>query len=429
MKKKQPFQFFSIHTITGTIFVIVVSFLISQVAHTVDLFNPIERALKDFTLTDIVYQPRVDDNGQITRFNDKDVSPDIVLVNIGGADVGRAGLAAELERINQYEPAIVGIDAFFRRPGDPLADSLLAEAFRKTKNLVLVSKLDSLNDSTKVFNHLTLSYDEFSKHAHSGFANFITGGEDGYLTTRRFTPKEKYNNTYEWCFAGKILSIYAPKKFQVLKQRGNETELINYSGNLDKFFRLDYTDVLNPDNDLSFLKGKIVLMGYLGEPMGRASLDDVFFTPMNSEMAGRSVPDMYGITVHANILSMMLKEYYVSQAPDWLDPFLAVLICMLNVSLFLYFGDKYRRSSQLMMRLVQIGQGVVLTGLLIYLLAERDVYVEFTLSLALMFLAADLTEIYEGSVHSTIEMYKNRIGRNRKVDARSRYYKKRRTLY
>ncbi len=427
MKKKKKYQFFSVHTLTGTVFVIAVSYLISFAAQTIDFFNPLEMALKDFTFTDLVYQRDVDEeSGTETRFNTKQVSDKIVLVNIGGPELGRAGLAAELNRINQFHPAVVGIDAFFRRPGaDPYADSLLSEACRNTDKLVLVSKLENWDSINNRFTHLTRSADIFSNYAESGFANFITGGEEGYLTTRRFTSHENVDSTVEWCFTGKILSLYDKKKYKELISRSSQTEVINYAGNLDHFFRLDYTDVLDTTKDLSFLKGKIVLMGYLGKPMGAPSLDDVFFTPLNAQMAGRSVPDMYGITVHANILSMMLGEYYITQAPDWLDPLLAILVCMLNVSVFLFIGHKFKNSSQLMMRLVQIVQATVMTGLVIYLLSEKDVYVEFTLSLTLLFLAADLTEIYEGSVHSTIELYKTKFGRKR-LNARSRYYKKRR---
>lgn len=426
MRKKEKYRFFSIHTITGTIFVVVISLVLSIIPQNIDFFNPIEKALKDFTLTDVVFQRRLDDeSGVVKKFTNHEINDKIILVNIGGASVGRAGLAEQLEIINRYSPAVVGIDAFFKRPGDPIADSLLSEAFRNTNNLVLVSKLESWDSSKNRFTELTKSAEMFSRHATTGFANFITGGSDGYLTTRRFSAKEPVNDQTELCFTGKILSLVDKGKFGKLSKRGKPTEIINYSGNLEHFFRLDYTDVMDTTRDLSFLKDKIVLMGYLGEPMGNPSLEDVFFTPLNPEMAGRSVPDMYGITVHANILAMMLGEYYIAQAPEWLDPFLALVICLLNVSIFLFIGHKYRSSSQLMMRIVQILQGIILTGLLIYLLAEKDIYVEFTLSLTLLFLCADLTEIYEGSLHNAIAAYQLRRKRPA-TNSRSQYYKKRR---
>ncbi len=56
---------------------------------------------------------------------------------------GRGEIAEMLGRINQAEPAVVGIDAFFRAPKDedPVSDSALSAAMQATPNLVLVSKV------------------------------------------------------------------------------------------------------------------------------------------------------------------------------------------------------------------------------------------------------------------------------------------------
>lgn len=430
MKKKSRYTFFSIHTLSGTLFVVGVTYLLSLIVINIDFFNPIESALKDFTFTDIVFQSSIDEeSGTEKRFANRQVSPEIVMVNLGEMpdgrpDLARLKLAAQVNRLNQYAPSVIGIDAFFRKPGEPFADSILADAFSRTKNLVLVSKLEDWDSTKNQFASLTRSTSLFSQYAKSGFANFITGGDEGYLTTRRFTAEEPVGMDKEWCFTATILSLYHPKKFEVLAARPRKTEVINFSGNLQNFFRLDDSDLEDTTVDLSFIKGKIVLIGYLGDPIGKPSLEDVFFTPMNPEMGGRSVPDMYGITVHANILSMMLSENYIAQSPGWLDPCLAIAICMLNVSIFMYIGDRYRSMSQLMMRVIQILQAIVLMFITIYSLSQRNVAVEFTISLTLLFLAADLTEIYDGSIKSTVDLYKRKIGRPR--DARSKYYKRRR---
>ncbi len=412
MKNNHRYRFFSVHTVTGTIFVILVTYLLGQITLNIDFFNPVQQALADFKITDVVY----------SDFKEKrPPEQNIVLVNIGNLD--RAGLAAELEIINSYGPAVIGIDAFFKNPKDPEGDSLLAAAMRNTKNLVLVSKLDSFADNSQNFTHRIKSIPLFSEKAHSGYANFITGADDGFLTTRRFTTNEKLNAETEWSFASKILSIYAPEKFQQLAKRPKQQEVINYNGNLEHFFHLDYPDVFDETKDLSFLKGKIVLMGFLGEPMGKPSLDDVFFTPLNESKAGRSFPDMYGITVHANILSMMLGGFYIQQTPYWLDPLLAIVLCMLNVALFLYVGYKFRDISQLTMRIIQIVEGSILTGLMFYFLTVRDIEVDFEKTLVLVFLTADLAEIYEGSAKNLVERYKTKLQFGRK--AKLSIYKKR----
>lgn len=383
--------------ITGTIFVILVSYLLQLITVNIDFFNPITQALSDFKVTDVVY----------SKLKDKrPPEQEIVMINIG--NLGRGDLAMLLNRINEYEPAVVGIDAFFKKPKDPSVDSALAAAFSNTKKLVLVSKLDSV-DHKDQFNVLIKSADVFSHSAYSGFANFITGGDEGFLTTRRFTSLQKYGDTTEYSFTAKILSLYDPKRFAEMDKREKKLEIINYSGNLERYFKFDYPEVFDPSIDLSVIKGKIVLMGFLGEPMGEPSLTDIFFTPLNEKEAGRSHPDMYGITVHANILSMMLGGYYIDQAPGWLDPLLAVVLCMLNVALFIWVGKRFRDFSQLSMRIIQIFEGVVLTGLMFYLLTVKDYNVDFTITLVLVFLTADLAEIYEGTAKTIVEQVEVRL--------------------
>ncbi len=397
MKEPKGNRFFNVHMITGTIFVILVSYLLQMVTVNIDFFNPVTQALSDFKVTDVVY----------SKLKDKrPPEQEIVMVNIGNLD--RAGLAAVLQRINEYEPAAVGIDAFFKRPKDPFGDSALATVFANTKNLVLVSKLDSV-DSLDHFNHLVKSAEMFSFTANSGFANFVTGGDEGYLTTRKFTTLQEVGDTVEYSFTSRLLALYDPVRFKKLDARPKQLEIINYSGNLERYFKFDYPEVLDPNMDLSVIKGKIVLMGFMGEPMGEPSLTDIFFTPLNEREAGRSHPDMYGITVHANILSMMLGGYYIDQAPSWFDPLLAIVLCMLNVALFIWVGNQFRDFAQLSMRIIQIIEGTVITFIMFYLLTNHDYNVDFTLTLVLVFLTADLAEIYEGTAKTVVEQVENRL--------------------
>ena len=43
---------------------------------------------------------------------------------------------------------------------------------------------------------------------------------------------------------------------------------------------------------------------------------------------------MFGVVVHANIISMILKEDYVEQMADWQEVVMAIILCLLNVALF-----------------------------------------------------------------------------------------------
>ena len=59
----------------------------------------------------------------------------------------------------------------------------------------------------------------------------------------------------------------------------------------------------------SLLKNKIVILGYIGTPTGNEyDVEDKHFTPLNKITAGKSIPDMFGVVVHANIITMLMKH-------------------------------------------------------------------------------------------------------------------------
>lgn len=397
MRRQNPFK--TIHPFTGSLFVLLAGVLLSFIAVNIDFFNPLVRALEDYRMTDVVYS------------NFKDPVPpneNIVLINIGPAALGREGFAALLDRINQQDPAVVAVDAFFFKLSDPDSDRLLASALGKTHQLVMASKLDHLDEKSSVFRTVRQSAPKFLS-GRSGFANFITDGEEGYLTTRRFSWHERVADSVHYSFCAEIVRAYDSTAFRQLEQRSNANEIINYRGNLNSFQRLDFTEVLDPNTDLSFLRSKLVLMGYLGDRMGQSTLEDCFYTPLNPELGGRSVPDMYGIVVHANILAMILDQSYITEVPTSVDYILGFVLCLFNAGVFIWFGERYRQSAQLLMRVVQLIQGVILSGLVIYFLAEHNLYLDVSFSLAILFITADFIEMYDGLLAGRVERLQQKL--------------------
>lgn len=58
-------------------------------------------------------------------------------------------------------------------------------------------------------------------------------------------------------------------------------------------------------------------------------MDDLHYSPLNERVSGKSFPDMYGVVVHANILSMILNGRYASLASKLTSYFFAFLITFL----------------------------------------------------------------------------------------------------
>ena len=372
-------------------FIFLASGLMAFVALNLEFLNPFEKALKDFQVTDLAFSRFQQDR----YFEDR-----IVLVNFG--HISRGQLAVVLDSIARYEPAAVGIDAFFSKPKKPAEDFRLHMAMRKIKNLVLVSKLDSFDVNTNRYRHLKTSTPLFHSVSHSGFANFITGGEDGTLTTRRFTPVQPVGDTAEHFLGVEMLRLSDPEHYQKVIDRGNDLETIRYNGNIGSFFRVDYPQILNGTANLEILRGKYVLVGYMGEPMGRPDLEDIFFTPLNENIAGRSLPDMFGVVVHANILSMMLRDRFIDRLSNGWDIFFALLFAIANGALFLYWAEHKRAFFEIGVRIVQTLQLLAITAVTIYLLSHYHVKLRLGLSTFIVATSGDFVDIYHSALSERI---------------------------
>ena len=304
-----------------------------------DILNPISKAFSDFEITDVVFSHLRES---------PHASDDITMINIG--NLNREELAEMINIINEYKPKVIGIDAFFRKAKhseDPYMDSILvagdsalSSAFAKTEHLVLVSEIDN-NTNTIEYSHPM-----FVQHAEPGFADMITKGTDHFKSARHCLPKDSVDGKEVLSFPTKIAQIASPQKVKRYLARNNDTEIINFQGNIDTrvegvstnskifFSALDINQVFNREFDPSVIKDKIIIMGFMGNNLGDNTWEDKFCTPLNENYIGRTLPDMYGVVVHANIIAMILREHYINDMPLFWNFSISLLFIFLNVWLF-----------------------------------------------------------------------------------------------
>ena len=169
-------------SILGTAFIIslILLFQIVRFFGEFSLLDPIGDAIGDVEMTDLVFSeiresPSVDRN--------------VVLVNLG--ELSRREIAEELEIINQYEPAVIGIDSYFwALKEDSIGDLLLNRALSNIDNLVMVSQLK--------FNHFSDTYDSirfsdpYFNLGNTGFANLETDAltQHQFKVCRSFPPRK-----------------------------------------------------------------------------------------------------------------------------------------------------------------------------------------------------------------------------------------------
>lgn len=385
---------------------------IRQLVEKFSFLNPIETALSDFEMTDIVFSEGIRENPSIDT--------NIVLVNFG--NLSRRGIAREIEIIAAQKPKVVGIDCSFRVLKKEDDDSLLAQAMSKIENLVLYSKLDFTDHSKSgEFDTLLYCHPKFAQHGSSGFCNLITPGGDEYLTCRTFKPVDSVSGHIENAFAIEIANHVDPGKTEKFLSRKKDVEIINFRGNKDYFYSLDVTDLLGHDDGSGFiqepelnisLKDKIVIMGFMGENFGPSSnltREDKFHTPINKKYAGKAYPDMFGVVVHANIVSMVLNDTPMNTMSEWGSLLLAVFLCYLNVIFFFYIHDYYPSWYDLVVKTMQVLEVLLILGAAVIIYANYNYSMDVTIAAVAVGLCGDILEVYTGAMYNIVVRLRDRI--------------------
>ena len=377
-------RFFSLDNIitTGVILLILKFFF---VIFQIDFLNQLNNQIQDFQINDIVFS---------RLMNKKNIAIDtnIIIVNI--SDLKRDKIAILINLINNYEPKIIGVDGVFSKPKGDSVDKPLADAFSKVKNLVLVNRLVYDNDNNKVYVEKSLPL--FSQYAKSGFANFID--EVDFRTVRKFSPKEFVDKDIVMAFSTKIAEIYYPNAVKKLFERENESEIIYFKRNMKKYRIIDCSDAFNNQDTLGIVKGKIVLIGFLGPDLKTLSTEDNFYTPLNPNYIGKSYPDMYGVLIHANIISMILNGKYINALSDKLIIILTILLTYLTMAFFTYLRFNHSEAYEsLSLVFIFLEMGVFLT-IMFTMLLYFNFYIDLKNMLFVLAVSELVSESYFGSV-------------------------------
>lgn len=408
-----------------------------------DAFDPISQALGEFEFTDYVFS---------TLQKDPDLDTRIVLVNIGQAD--RRFIAQQIATISQSKPKVIGIDSYFNCEGgfynpvacpalaDTLGNLLLSNAIQEAGNVVLVSRFlqtdsliaaDSLKLGTSIdiYDSIETSDAIFNEHAYNGFANLVTSAtyQEDVKICRSFIPRWVVNGKEELAFAVKMVQLYDSARVRRFLNRNHEEEIINFKGNIDitdikvknlrdkanstsKFnslcYVVDMKDFEEGNFEPEIFKDAIVIMGYLGDYLGDSAWEDKFFTPLNIKTAGRANPDMFGVVIHANIVSMILNEDYVENLGNFWKYAMAILFCLINVVIFTKIDDAFPNwydASTVFVQLIEI-TAIALISLVIF--DKYRIKIDITLILATTVLLGPCFDIWKSIEYSLLPRFTKR---------------------
>lgn len=363
-------------TIFASLSVFLVIGLFAILPLNTSILNPFKTALEDLDFNDIAYSV-------LNKNNDMPFDNRIVIVNIGNAD--RLGLALMIKKLSAAKPKVIGMDVLFDGAKDTMQDLLMRSVIASTPNLVVVSRFDWKNKTEPE----QIGY--FGMNANKrGYANLI--GEDGG-TIRNFSPTETVNNKTYQSFPAALVSISNPKELQPLKNRKKKVETINYSRSIEKYMVIDGQDVLYDNVASDFFQNKIVLMGFINSDP--SNIEDKHFTPFNKKFAGKSIPDMDGIVIHANIISMILDKNYVRQLPKWLLWIINIVVCWLHVALFMRYYIEEHIWFHLVAKIAQIFFAILSVFVGILFFKWFNIKLDTKISLIVIILAIDVIYFYE----------------------------------
>jgi CHASE2 domain-containing sensor protein len=364
-------------TIFATLWVFLFIVGLGAIPLNLGFLNPIKLGLKDFDFNDISYS-------KLGKGDTSKLDRRMIIINIGQAD--REGLAMLIEKTAAMKPRVIGLDVLLDGPREPYKDSLLSETFKRHKNLVAAAKFQL--DSADRF---TMQHNYFLKDAaHVGYVNFPNDDKE---STRFVFPVKKNEDTTFYSFSSTLLKLYDTSAFQKLAKKGDQKLIINYSRRSDQYLVVEGEDILMDNVDSTALEGKIALLAYVGS--SPFDIEDKKFTPMNEKYYGKSFPDMNGIVVHANIISMALDDDFVKKVPLWMNLLIAIVVCWLHMSFFIRYYLESHIWFHLIAKLAQVASAIFFVWLGIYLFDRYRLKVDLKMSLIVIILAVDVIYFYE----------------------------------
>jgi CHASE2 domain-containing sensor protein len=342
-------------------------------------FNPVKVTLSDFSLTDLAF----------SKFHETFLKDDrIIIINIDTAR--RRTIADILIKLNKDQPKLIGLDVLFG-PQQDENDPYLKNAIGSIPRLVVSYK--SFREKEGAIDTL-VSNRIYPTDLLEGYVNFI--GEDlGVI--RYYKPFSQGRGKTLKSFSSAIIELADSSCYSKLVDRNNNVEWINYRRNDQGYYIITGSDLLNNKVEPNFIKDKIILVGYVNN--SPSNIDDKHFTPLNEKLLGRSIPDMNGVIIHANILSMILDNKYISRSPGWMNVLIGMIIIWFHLAFLLKYYFRQHLWFHLTAKIVELGMGILLLYLSIKLLEFFNISIDFTVTLVAIVIAVDVLYFYEAASH------------------------------
>lgn len=226
----------------------------------------------------------------------------IVLINVGHSDMRE--IAEQIDAINNLNPAVLAIDIAFTGYNGTKEDVHLANALKKTKKLILPSKIASHGqdyygkEMITVYPACDFAFEPM--HSTSGFVSAEVSVSDADRIPGQFML---WQTTYEvdTFYHFSLMTAMAFDSLAAMSFLRNHDRFVpvDYQHGGQKFPTFSAEDVLGGKVKQEQVEGKIVMIGFLGP-----GNEDKHFSPLTDDPTR---PDMYGLEYLAHIVAQILE--------------------------------------------------------------------------------------------------------------------------
>lgn len=310
--QKLKIPFFSLDHIFVTLVVFLFASLLAFLSLNLSIFNPLKRALDDFTMTDIYYQI-MDSSGA------NEISDQITMVDMT-KQYRREDIARTVQNIMKCKPKVLLVDLIFERIGDnELGNEAIINALSQSDNIILSCKLLDYSAENNQFSNCLFSFFKENKDYNWAYSNVIS--KFNYGAVREYTTEQYLNGD----------TIYSLPYLSACRYSGKspQHELVSkrtivYSD--ISFITLPCDSVLQ---NAKQLKDRIVILGAANEEA------DMHLTPIGK---------MAGMKILAYSINSFLNHRVIQKMPQWMTVLLTFILCYLSAYAGIWITKRYEHA-------------------------------------------------------------------------------------
>ena len=270
----------------------------SAVAMNLSFFNPVQRAIKNFSLSDIYYQMKQQSGNAQTS--------NLITIIDATSYYDRSKIGEMMHQISQCQPAVVGVDCIYEGfRGDTVGSDVLAEGIFSLPNPIFAFKLSNFDEEKGQFTSTRHSFFTFVDDLVEGYSN-ISYDSNG-ITVRNLVTEKVVNGDTLYSLPYQMARAFTP---DVIEFASTEERIIDYTPTI---FPVVSCDSILQKAEL--LKDRIVFIGATHDDA------DMHFSPF-----GR-IP---GTIIQAYILQTLLEHHRTYEVNFWLVLLISFIVILLT---------------------------------------------------------------------------------------------------